>query len=519
MLDVAERRALAVTAPAGDFARDGFLGPVPLLDPDRCGDLAVRLASADAPPPAVWLKGGAVTDWRLANLGSNPRLLALLTPILGRDIILWGAKLIIRKPGQVHLWHVDSETSAPGGRFVSAWIGLRNTTGESGLRMIAGSHLCRTVEQFQADSGVSRSDTTAEAALDWARSENPDARLVEPDVGDGEMILFDGRMWHGSHNRLSDKTRYALLLQFASADSPVGIDANDDRKRAPSILVQGRPKAASNWIVPPPLPPSQKQLAPLTSLIHELNLPLGDDAERGWKRHPLFLGTTPVIESMSCHAAVLSPGYSPHPPHAHQDEELLIVLDGEADLLVADRPSFEGARAIRVKAGDFAYYHALQHHTIRNPSSAPVSYLMFRWHGRIPAVGGQRLRAKVFRRPPAAASGGARAFKTRNLFGAPTRWLGKLHCHTSRLEAGGGYAAHVDPYDVAILVQSGRVRTLGREVGPGGVIYYPKGERHGMRNAGDEPALYTVFEFHPPAKIDPTAFAKASNSRSILSVD
>ena len=76
MLDVAERRALAVTAPAGDFPRDGFLGPVPLLDPDRCGDLAVRLASADAPPPAVWLKGGAVTDWRLANLGSNPRLLS-----------------------------------------------------------------------------------------------------------------------------------------------------------------------------------------------------------------------------------------------------------------------------------------------------------------------------------------------------------------------------------------------------------------------------------------------------------
>jgi len=28
------------------------------------------------------------------------------------------------------------------------------------------------------------------------------------------------------------------------------------------------------------------------------------------------------------------------------------------------------------------------------------------------------------------------------------------------------------------------------------LIYYPKGELHGMRNAGDEPAHYIVFEFH-----------------------
>ena len=517
MLEVAERRAIAVSPSVGDFVREGFLGPVPLFDPERCDRLAAGLASANAPPPAVWLKGGAVTDWRLANLGADPRLLALLTPILGPDIILWGAKLIIRKPGQVHLWHVDSETSSPGGRFVSAWIGLRNTTGESGLRMIAGSHICRTVEQFQADSGAPRDETSSDTALEWARSENPDAHIVEPKVGDGEVILFDGRMWHGSHNRLSDKTRYALLLQFASADSPVRIDTDDEQKRAPAILVQGQRTAGANWLVPPPPPPSPYQLIPLTSLLRELDMPLAADPERGWKRHPLFLGATPVLESMSCHAAVLSPGHSPHPPHSHQDEELLIVLDGEAELLVADRPSYEGARAIRVKAGDFAYYHALQHHTIRNPSSAPVSYLMFRWHGRVPAIGGQRLRAKVFRQPPAAECDGARAFKTRNLFGAPTRWLGKLHCHTSRLEVGGGYAAHVDPYDVAILVQSGRVRTLGREVGPGGVIYYPKGERHGMRNAGEKPARYIVFEFHPAAKADPGSFAKASNPRSVIS--
>ena len=40
------------------------------------------------------------------------------------------------------------------------------------------------------------------------------------------------------------------------------------------------------------------------------------------------------------------------------------------------------------------------------------------------------------------------------------------------------------------------IRTLRREAGSGSLIYYPAGEMHGMRNIGDEPARYTVFEFH-----------------------
>ena len=119
----------------------------------------------------------------------------------------------------------------------------------------------------------------------------------------------------------------------------------------------------------------------------------------------MFRGATPELALMSCHAAVLSPGHSPHPPHAHGDEELLMVLDGEADLLVADRPEYEGACAVRVKAGDFAYYPPLQHLTIRNASDAPVHYLMFRWRGHAAATGANILGPSIFQAPPEAAAG------------------------------------------------------------------------------------------------------------------
>jgi mannose-6-phosphate isomerase-like protein (cupin superfamily) len=245
--------------------------------------------------------------------------------------------------------------------------------------------------------------------------------------------------------------------------------------------------------------------------------PLKENAEAGWEHHAIFRGSTPAIDMMSCHAAVLSAGCSPHPPHAHNDEELLIVLDGEAELLIADRPEYEGARAVRVTPGDFAYYPAQQHHTIRNPANSPVTYMMFRWNRHTPARLQPQLPTKLFRAPPAPEPQQGKGFSTRRFVEGPTHWLRKLHCHTTRLEAGAGYAAHADDYDVAILVRSGRVRTLGREVGPGGFIYYPAGEIHGMQNVGNEPAMYIVFEFHgaPVTVQNASATATLHSSRAL----
>ena len=518
MLDLAEDRALALSATVGSFARDGFTGPVPLLQPRECELLLAHLTSPRRPGPVVWKKGGAPTDSRLSRLGAHSRLLATLSPILGRDIVLWGTNFVRRKPGQVHTWHVDEETASPTDRFVTAWIGLHNTTGQSGIRMIAGSHLCpTTLDEFLSKEGVSRADLSVETLLEWAKRENPEARVAEPELGDGEAILFDGRIWHGSQNRLTDQSRCALILHFASADTAVRIPAEAMGKRAPAILVQGHAKPGVNWIVPPPLPPAVKRLERLVSSVRPIGLPLAERPTGGWQPYPLFRGSTPVLETLSCHTAVLSPGHSPHPPHSHQDEELLIVLDGKAELLIAERPTYDGARAVSVQAGDFAYYRALQHHTIRNRSAAPVTYMMFRWHGRVPAIGRELLRSKVFRSERPREAIAAQGFAVQKLFEGPTRWLGKLHCHQSRLAPGAGYAAHADAYDVAILIRSGRVETLGIEAGPGTVIHYPKGELHGMRNVGEVAAHYLVFEFHEPQRPKPSALPERGKIDCILS--
>ena len=495
-----------MNSPQSSFARNGFLGPVRVLTQAECRALRRHLADSRRAPPADWHKGWAVTDWLMYRLAASPRVVELVRPILGENILLWGCSVVRRGPGQGHPWHVDIETSTRNGRYVSVWIGLKNTSVESGLQLIAGSHSSgKVIQQVQAEKGFRRGDAPTETVLEWAKEQNPDAHLVRPALANGEAVLFDGRLWHGSRNLRAGGTRSALLLQFAAADSPVRMH---DIKQLewpfqiysaplpPTLVVHGAANENANRLVPPPVR-FDEGMPMLSSCIRSLDLPLAEHPEGGWQPHPLFRGSTRVLDEISCHASVLSGGHIPHPPHIHKYEELLIMLDGEAELLLADGPTIEGARVERVRPGAFSYYPSGQHHTIRNPGTSPATYMMFKWHVATAEAAGNPLKADVFHYDKPEADGD-RAYVTRKLFAHSTGQLGQLQCHTTYLAPGAGYEEHVDAHDVAIIVQSGRVKTLGQEVGPGGVIFYAAGEKHGMQNIGDEPARYLVFEFHAP---------------------
>src|SRR5262249_20937784 len=104
----------------------------------------------------------------------------------------------------------------------------------------------------------------------------------------------------------------------------------------------------------------------ISTHVQTIALPLAEDPVEKWLPYPLFAGQTPAHDHMACHVSVLSPGHCPHPPHEHVEEELLIILDGEAEILIADGPQPDGARVERLRAGSFVYYPAHQYHTIRN---------------------------------------------------------------------------------------------------------------------------------------------------------
>ena len=231
----------------------------------------------------------------------------------------------------------------------------------------------------------------------------------------------------------------------------------------------------------------------LKSRIYPVDIPYPKDTSEGWTPVRLFFGQTRTMAAIWGHLSVLKKDCWPHPPHRHEQEELLLLLSGEVDIIIPNAP--DGQEHRRVRPGEFSYYPANFAHTVKTVSEQPANYLMFKWHGDLKHKG-HRLGFCEHQAFDFRAGTEKEILSTRVLFQAQTDFLQGFHCHTSVLSPGQGYEPHADDYDVLIIVLEGEVETLGQRVGPYGVIYYAAGEPHGMRNPGTTAAKYIVFEFH-----------------------
>jgi mannose-6-phosphate isomerase-like protein (cupin superfamily) len=234
----------------------------------------------------------------------------------------------------------------------------------------------------------------------------------------------------------------------------------------------------------------------LKSGVHPLTIPLPPDHHLGWKPTPLFKGSTEIMLQLSCHASVLQPGCCPHPPHTHGDEEILILLKGEADLIFPDPSSPDGTSRHNIQAGEFVYYPSGFYHTLEAGGVEPANYLMFRWTGTT----GDYVKPLTFQKysttGPAPARKKNHNHQLHRFLKGPTRGLRILEGHLSILPTGCGYEPHRDQHDVVIVVLEGEVETLGKKIKPNDVILYRAGDPHGMLNPGGKVARYLVFEFH-----------------------
>jgi len=482
------------------FSRDGFLGAVPIFDASECADLFRLATSSGRARPKEWTKGYAATHTSFYNAAADSRLINLVKPLIGPDVILWGARTVTKKVGDVHAFHTDIEASSPTGRFASIWIGLNNTGAQSGLKFVRGSHrFGKAVQQLENETGLQ--DVGDETILDWARQFTPDPELVQPDVADGLALVFDGRVWHGSHNVTGTFARTALLLQYASADQPVfipeGFDAwppaFDQRRRPPVIVVAGASTPGVNRVVDPP---SLHRYGRLANSIHRLeSVPSAGQKPFASSRH--FEGETEVLDYIESHTSVLAPGASPHTLHWHEEEEYLVVVSGEASLHIADNAEGHNETIEVMRPGDFIYYPAFRHHTLVNTGSSPLQYTMLKWRNLSPKTNFDRSpRARVFKAGDEILNTTSDTRYYRKLFDERTHWLNKAHAHISIMPPGQGYKAHEDAHDVCIVLLSGTVQTLGSQVTAPAVLFHPAGENHGLASIGDTPARYLVFEFH-----------------------
>jgi quercetin dioxygenase-like cupin family protein len=491
------------------FAERGYLDPVRILTPRQCQHFMKAATQPHTPPPLDWHKGHAASARPFYEVATHPRILDIVTRLLGHDVMLWGAQLVTRGPGAVHPWHSDIEPSAAAeGKTVTVWLGIEHTTADSALTVVPYSHrFGATLQEVVSQRRAAGQDATAttDRVASWALERERRAALVMPPVTDGVALFFEGHLWHHSNN-LSSRTRRALLLQYATPDVPIRIpDLNYvgypfrhmNVPRPGCLMVSGSDKAGVNRMVSAPVSVSPGLPARLGSRVYPVDVPLQPKGEKKWTPYPIFKGATAGVRAWSCHASVLLPNHSPHPPHRHDEEELLMVLDGEADLELPECGWAAEDQRLRLKPGQFVFYPPNFPHTLRATNEKPASYLMFKWYDGATASDSPLPFGRYDTSAPGADGAARHDWGARQkFFAAPTANLGTLKCHVSTMAPGAGYAPHTDAYDVAIVTLEGEVETLGERVPPRSVIFYPAGELHGMRNVGGTQARYVVFEFH-----------------------
>lgn len=225
-------------------------------------------------------------------------------------------------------------------------------------------------------------------------------------------------------------------------------------------------------------------------------LQLGSESRRSYI---IFEGPTPNLNWFDCHYSVLAEGQVPHPPHVHDDEEVIIPLVGSVDVLRADAADSKETRGERVGFGRLVFHASRLPHTIRAVGPGPSAYLVFRWStttSQPAAEGSISAQSFDFGKVLAAEPPSTQGRSMNLVFEGPTRFLRRLHTHASFARPGEGSAPHHDPHDVAVVVLEGTLETTGHgRVTAPGVIFHPAGRTHSLRSVGAQPARYLAIEF------------------------
>ncbi|MBM3725970.1 MAG: cupin domain-containing protein [Acidobacteria bacterium] len=85
-----------------------------------------------------------------------------------------------------------------------------------------------------------------------------------------------------------------------------------------------------------------------------------------------FNGPTQQVKSMTAGSLRLKAGMEPHPPHAHPEEEFMVITEGSGELLV-------DGKTVKVGPGSMMYCGANKTHGIRNTGKTLLLFYFYKW--------------------------------------------------------------------------------------------------------------------------------------------
>jgi len=119
--------------------------------------------------------------------------------------------------------------------------------------------------------------------------------------------------------------------------------------------------------------------APLKSTTVTLDqVRMSDFSDRGKVVGKLGIyldGDTPASSKFVTGRLVLDPGQTPHPPHTHPEEEIMVIESGTGDIEV-------DGKITKVGPGSVMFTRPNVPHGIVNTGSTPIVFYFIKWAGK-----------------------------------------------------------------------------------------------------------------------------------------
>jgi ectoine hydroxylase-related dioxygenase (phytanoyl-CoA dioxygenase family) len=190
-------------------------------------------------------------------LARDPRIVELVSGVIGDDVVLWGCHVFCKPAGEGYEtpWHQD-------GHYwpirplatCTAWVALEPSTVANGcLRVIPRSHRDRALHAHLHED---RRDVTLNQRM--ADGTFDEREAVDLELEPGEMSLHDVYMIHGAARNRSPQRRTGVALRYMPSTSVFERDRNPvdgksgvpvDFARRPLWLVKGIDRSGRNDFV------------------------------------------------------------------------------------------------------------------------------------------------------------------------------------------------------------------------------------------------------------------------------
>ncbi|MBM3265746.1 MAG: phytanoyl-CoA dioxygenase family protein [candidate division Zixibacteria bacterium] len=148
------------------------------------------------------------------RISCDPRLVAILNPLLGPEIEFLSAKPVHKSAAITFAspWHQDRAYWGGAPKY-SIWIALEEATEENGcLRVIPGSH-----REFLGHANVSDHNGFNNRVRE---EELKDAHVVDAPMHIGDILVFHDCLLHSSYPNRSGQDRWCFIPTYRNAAVP-----------------------------------------------------------------------------------------------------------------------------------------------------------------------------------------------------------------------------------------------------------------------------------------------------------